>query len=1164
MNTGSSSRNATRSRNASGYAIVFVLVFGVVLATLSAILLYATSRDRTEGVQQENAVRSLYAAEAGVAVGISLVAEELRSTPTPDVTALTAVALGQLATAAPQATFPEYSIKYILNKDTGASSTLPPVPAPVPTPLTTGTYRGLVASQMPIQVLASSSVGNAHATIADAVQVNLIPIFQFAIFMDGPIEYFFPEPSTVTGRIHSNTGFFFAAGADDIDFLKPTLTTPGRIHLRAIDGVGSQTAGRAPGLDTNASGGVDTTLPCDDAAAGAVGCPGGLSWLNFTTANLPFIRDQAHGAEALSLPTGVDPASFTAKVVGVPDTCGVDEATKAFVTAPAGFGAPLSPDWQIIDLPAGGDSAALKQVKYGHRAGIRVLDGVWTRRNGSGTYDPWFQQSDPSTAEAQCVYYGYDPATGNLAANSDGVPAIQDQRFWDFQDRRMRRTLVVDVHRLNRCLPFLDSAGFNGIVYFGEDMTATVDNWGLDPDDEFYQTDASNTCDANFLNLPHYLRGQTSTAYGFTAPVPGYLRNDDVALASTHLDNPYYPADAFCAPMAGRVVGLGDGPLRLPQGNGDGIRDRGRNELVENGVVIRDAQRLPNLTTGSRERGFTFATNVPAYLQGDINTQVGAFSATRAGYAPGRIPGSLASDAVTFLSDKYNLLLGNPFAPVGPLAVLSSAAGTEQNVGGTAWRMLDLAKNAAVVPAATNFEPTATGPASPAPCSNLLRELLLRRRLGNGEADSDNPAAACGATDNCGLNGLIRARANGTLAFNWGATVHDWSRDLRDASDEPLCVDGNANGCDAAESLLDTFDMTKVRRANNAFVAFAPLEAFVDVDMFKDQFTPTTAGFSSRANPTRRNDREAVRDWMRCTLNSQHFLADTDDDESLEYGGNEVPGVLLPAGRGSALQRGVATVAADASVAGMLAGGGAAFDVTYKAILGSNGWAPADTSAIFRTGGGDTIFSRDRSGLNDPNGSGSPVQIDDNLGNLAAAASGDQLAINLSILTGTTWRCPNEQPFPAYNGGNNMQNDSYGVGAKGARWADASLDEGVYGIFRYQESWWELNRSSTAQGAGEFIDFFVNGSVVVMFYSREANGKHIVNQGYHPNMFGGCSGQDNNQQSGRDCRLNPGFEYAWESSHRSIKYDPANDAPGGMAPGVPMVVSTDRLRWVRR
>ena len=43
------------------------------------------------------------AAEAGVAVGISLVAEELRSTPTPDVTALTAVALGQLATAAPQA-----------------------------------------------------------------------------------------------------------------------------------------------------------------------------------------------------------------------------------------------------------------------------------------------------------------------------------------------------------------------------------------------------------------------------------------------------------------------------------------------------------------------------------------------------------------------------------------------------------------------------------------------------------------------------------------------------------------------------------------------------------------------------------------------------------------------------------------------------------------------------------------------------------------------------------------------------------------------------------------------------------------------------------------------------------------------------------------------------
>ena len=87
-----------------------------------------------------------------------------------------------------------------------------------------------------------------------------------------------------------------------------------------------------------------------------------------------------------------------------------------------------------------------------------------------------------------------------------------------------------------------------------------------------------------------------------------------------------------------------------------------------------------------------------------------------------------------------------------------------------------------------------------------------------------------------------------------------------------------------------------------------------------------------------------------------------------------------------------------------------------------------------------------------------------------------------------------------------------------------------------------------------------------MFYSREANGKHIINQGFMSNMNsgGGCGGQDNNQKRNRDCRLSPGYEYAWEAASRSIKFDPDNNIAAKMPPGAPMVVSNDRLRWVRR
>lgn len=1138
-----------------GYALLVVLVGIVLLSALGTSLLTMSARDRSEANVQRDTTKAVYAAEGSVAWGTEKLRELLRTNPSPTAADLAAIEPPVMqGVEFPRA---EYRVEFVdpANNYTPAATASTELKA-----LDSGVFQGLNAQQTPIQVLSTARVHLASATIADILRMELIPVFQFAVFMDQPIEYFLPETSTVSGRMHSNQGVYFGDGADDVSILDGNITTAGRVWLRAIGQLSSSVSGRAPTVN-------GTTLACDDAESDPLACPNGASWSEWTAASLPEVRDQAHGVAAIHLPTGTDTESFGRRVTSVPDVCGQEPDGDLVMTA--GLGMPLSADWQLVDLPRTNDTSSLKATKLAHKASVRVVDGVWEKRSGA-SWSPWFRQDDPSTPEARCVYWGYDPTgsdPGDPISSSDGVPAIRDARFWDFQDRRMRRVLMVDVHRLTRCLPFLDTADFDGVLYFGESTDARVDNWGLDPDAAFYAVDGSGACADELLNLPHYLRGQVSSRVS-ALPSPSYLANDDVAGAPV-LDNPYYPSASFCAPnTTGRTKALGDGPHRLPQGDGDGTLEPGRNELVENGVLLRNAARLPDFTNGVKHRGFTFATNLPVYLQGDVNVKVGAFDVDADTYVPGKVPASVVGDAVTFLSEKYNELQENPFAPVGPLAAWQAIGDTGANVfdaqvddggaGGRRWSMLALAQPGATATGAARFDadrspanvpPPAFRPSSPAPCVNLLRELALRRRLTDGGASLAGPFTGdrCGdgTTDDCGLAGLTHVQASGIpLAYDV-----DW---LKDLSTTPQALRASASA--GAPSLYVDGDVEDWTRLMNAFVAFAPLERFLDVSMYQ-VVDPSDPRFASRdALPTGRDDREALRDWMRCTLNSGHDLADDGSLASIRYAGALAPAVRM----GAQPQPARGADAQDGMLAG---GGGASFDVTYLSILGHDGFAPMSTDAVFRRSGA-ALFTRDRSSLVDANGSSSPLEIAQDLTNLAAAAAGDQLALNLSILAGSSWRCPKGLPFPARPSSKPLNDSLTSLAGQGGMWFATGIDEGVYGMFRYQESWWQMPRT----GAERYVDFFVNGSVVAMFYSREANGRHILNQGFLPNTLsgGGCGGQDNGQEASRTCRLSPGFEYAWESSRRSIRYDQANDTADGLPPGVPMVVNSTRLRWMRR
>lgn len=221
----------SKNHHPRGYALVFVVVMGVVLAALSSILLFATARDNQEARQQLNSVRSLYAAESAVAVGIESVRSELERNTSPDLAALETTSRALVIGALPGVSFPTYSIKYY---DPVANTASYTAPASIGTlaPVQTGVNRGLMAAQLPIQVMAVSELNKAVASVADAIRIDLIPIFQFAIFTDGDFELQNPATMEISGRVHSNGNFYMVNGGQVATFRSP-VTVAGKIFNRA-------------------------------------------------------------------------------------------------------------------------------------------------------------------------------------------------------------------------------------------------------------------------------------------------------------------------------------------------------------------------------------------------------------------------------------------------------------------------------------------------------------------------------------------------------------------------------------------------------------------------------------------------------------------------------------------------------------------------------------------------------------------------------------------------------------------------------------------------------------------------------------------------------------------------------------------------------------------
>jgi len=307
-----------------------VVVLGIVLASLAAILLYATGRDRAEGKQQQSSIRSVYAAEAAVAVGIEHLRELLEQKIAPsaaDLNAVEADTIATLGSSLSSATFPVLSVKYY-DAARNAVSDTPIVAGTTLATITEGPNKGLRAQQTPIQVLATARVDNASSSVADAIRVDLIPVFQFAIFFDGDLEAQRPARMSVSGRVHTNGNLYLSNG-ERVDFLN-TVTVAGKVHSHGASSTGLLVGSGTTGtyfrrLSDGTQREIANNLPRSDANQ--------KTYLETTFGIGGGLQDVTTGAQPLSIPLRISGATPCASNA----SCGVGRScVKVRVTDSAG------------------------------------------------------------------------------------------------------------------------------------------------------------------------------------------------------------------------------------------------------------------------------------------------------------------------------------------------------------------------------------------------------------------------------------------------------------------------------------------------------------------------------------------------------------------------------------------------------------------------------------------------------------------------------------------------------------------------------------------------------------------------------------------------------------------------------------------------------------
>lgn len=294
--------------------------------------------------------------------------------------------------------------------------------------LPSGPFAGMNAQQtsLTLNVSAESTGSGVRCSQQQDIALAQVGAFQFFVFSEGDTDIYNSPSMTIGGRVHVNGDFCGTGDSLKID----TMTASGRIIAAGSGHSGHSGCPNAQWFtdrdlsfkDKNTGSYKDMTPTSD---SGCTNCSNGgasssLSWKDWALATWNgSVQDSAHGVTPLKLPvSAASPVQFGEDGDGNPIT---NVGTQRL----------------LIDPPQANDTSDLKSQRLAYKADIRIIDGVWYRRDPANP-ESWpgipiwsdHPGSAPRSWHASSSSIAAPPGATAPTTNDAGQADIRVSRAW--------------------------------------------------------------------------------------------------------------------------------------------------------------------------------------------------------------------------------------------------------------------------------------------------------------------------------------------------------------------------------------------------------------------------------------------------------------------------------------------------------------------------------------------------------------------------------------------------------------------------------------------------------------------------------------------------------------------------------------------------------------
>ncbi|HEY7352368.1 MAG TPA: hypothetical protein VH596_06325 [Terriglobales bacterium] len=229
----------SRKDNSSGFTLITTLILLFLLSALSIGMLMMVNSELKVSTHDVQNNFTFHAAEGAIEKMTADISNLFQNTLSPQPADLTNLATNPGPPSIPGITFPAggYTISPVLDPVTGLMKQ-------TPSTVSSGPYAGLNAQllQVNLQATAQGLLGD-EVQMSRAVEVAMIPVFQFGAFSDGDIAFFDNPTLTFNGRIHTNGDLYLGCAGSNTCTFTDRLTAYGNVIRANIpNGVASGSA----------------------------------------------------------------------------------------------------------------------------------------------------------------------------------------------------------------------------------------------------------------------------------------------------------------------------------------------------------------------------------------------------------------------------------------------------------------------------------------------------------------------------------------------------------------------------------------------------------------------------------------------------------------------------------------------------------------------------------------------------------------------------------------------------------------------------------------------------------------------------------------------------------------------------------------------------------